>query len=328
MPNYIQPYPQGKDFWLQLCQIRMYNNYFLTTLGLTSANCMSFGRVQRNKVGGGYIPQAFVNGQFVDSNGTATTGGLFFQSGKFVIFWGLVSEKKNSHFDYVARMEMIVFADMSLITPNGISSTDQRLDEVLLNDLEAFITFNGYGWQVKETYFDIDKVLERYSGEIKRRVLDSNLSNAGNIQSFCALKLILERHYDPTSDRTSLPVFQNNPVQRSIVLQIATTPDLTKVIPVGAGKHIYQQYAPGNTITPICVETGAAYLTGLIVTLINVNNQIDAQALEVGAAVTTLNGSWNSNTGTYTANTSATSSGGAYNLNNSDFVNIIFTDLQ
>ena len=323
--NYIQPYPFSLDYWVQQAQTRLYNLLYTSPqgFGLNSSNCNSFGRVYRNKTNDGYIPEAFYNGEYIASNGQSVMGGLFFEKGFFVSFFSLVENNKVSNFDYVAKMELIIFADMSIITPSLISTTQQRLDEVLLSKVESFITFNGYGFQVKKTTFDIDKVLERYSGTAKKNALNNNLSDSTNALSFCALKLNIELRYDPGQVQTNLPVFQNNPTVKPIVLQIVTVPDLTKVIPVGNGQvFIYQQYAPGNSITPM-TTTGKPYLEGLLVTLISVNNTQDSLSLEVGAAISANNGVWNSPSGTYTGNTS----GDPYALNNGDFVNIIFNDL-
>ncbi len=201
--NYTLTNAYGLDYWIQFFQTRLYDNYLtLPTankgLGLTSDNCLCFGRVERNNVDSqGYIPEAFINGQYIGSDGTSTRGGLFFEKGKFILFFAQIENKKISAGEYVAKFEMMAFADMSIITPDGITSSTQRLTEILLDGIENFTTYNGCGFQVLQTTFDIDKVLERYSGMAKRNSLTRNMSDSSNTASFGALKLIVELRYDP-----------------------------------------------------------------------------------------------------------------------------------
>lgn len=197
MPNYTLTNAQGLDYWIQLFNNRIYSYYLKPILGLTDANCMLFGRAERNHVdGNGYIPEAFVNGQYVGSDGTSNRGGLFFEAGKFVMFFSQIENKRMPGGQYVSKMELIVFADMAIITPGGITSSTQRLTEVLLDGLENWITYNGYGFKVLQTTFDIDKVLEKFSGTAKRNTLTRNMSDSSNQNSFGALKFIVEKSYD------------------------------------------------------------------------------------------------------------------------------------
>ena len=263
MPNYTVPNAQGLDYWIQLFNTRIYNYYLKPTLGLTDSNCMCFGRVERNHVDtNGYIPEAFVNGQYVGSDGTSTRGGLFFDAGKFVMFFSQIENKRGTKGQYVAKMELIVFADMAIITPGGITSTTQRLTEVLLDQLENWITYNGYGFKVVQTYFDIDKVLERYSGTSKRNTLTLNMSNSRNLNSFGAVKLIVEKSYNAADGENGFNKQMPVPMDITIVLYIKTSPDLTKLIPVGNGRFIYQEYGEGNTLTPLYTDTGLPFLKG------------------------------------------------------------------
>lgn len=263
---YLQPYLQSVDYWIAQFQTRFYNNYMKPVLGLTDDNTMCCGRVSRNKIlydarGTGYIPELFYNGQYISSGGESIRGGLFFETSKFISFFGFVSNKKVGS-NTIGRYELIVLTDMSIITPAGITSNTQRLDEVLLSEIETFVTVNGCGFKVVETTFDIDKVVERYSGFQKQDTLKLNMSDSTNDSSFCAVKLILEIPYDPANVFGNLQPFQNNMTDITLIFFIKSSPDPTKVISVGNGVYVYQEYVESDTLTITRTDNGKPYLTG------------------------------------------------------------------
>lgn len=272
-------YSQSVDYWFTQFQNRFYYNYMLPVLGLNDANSFCCGRVNRNNVeyrqGSGYIPEIFFDGEYLASNGQSVRGGLFFETGKFVSFFGDVSRKRQSNGQYIGRFEFIILTDMSIITPAGITSSTQRLDEILLSEIETFVTVNGCGFKVVETTFDIDKVLERYSGEQKRNSLTRNMSDSTNTSSFCALKLILEIPYDPANSNGNIQPFQNVMNDITLVLFIKTTPDPTKVISVGNGVYVYQEYAEGDTLTVTRTDNGKPYIAGHNVQMVTFCNVPD-----------------------------------------------------
>ena len=316
---YLQPYTLSVDRKINEFIDRFYNNYLIPELGLNNGNCMCCGRVVRNNVKSksgesGYIPELFYNGDYIGSDGTSNRGGLFFENGKFISFLGDVSRKKLNSGDYIGRFELIIFADMSIITPAGISTSIERLDEILLSGIETFVTVNGCGFTVKETTLDIDKVLERYSGSQKRNALTRNLSDSNNVSSFCAMKLILEVAYDPAQYIGIEQPFQNNMIQQSLVFFIKDTPDPSKVINVGGGVTVYQEYAPTDVLIVTRTDNDKPYFTGYNVQMVVFNNTPDTLASMIGV----------NSTGSY----DRTGQGDPYGFMDGNFISITYTNIN
>jgi hypothetical protein len=224
----------------------------------------------------GYLPVAYYEGQYLSSSGTNSGRDLFFESGKVIVFFDLVEHIRKGN-DYIMKVALMVFADMSVVTPAGLTSTVQRLDEDLLIGFEQFATYNG-GFTVKSTTFDIDKVLERYSGTVKKNALTRNMSDSNGGSNFCAIKIVMEKAYDPLADQNNLPEIANNPVDVTKIFFIKTTPNPALVINVGNGVEVYQEYAPGDTLTVTRVDNDEPYLPGFNVNYITYNNFPDTLA--------------------------------------------------
>lgn len=310
---YLQPHLQSVDYWISLFQDRFYNNFMLPVFGLTESNSMCCGRVSRNalKKDGGYIPELFYNGQYIASDGTSNRGGLFFEKGKFISFFGFVKNEKRVG-AYIGKYELIVFTDMSIITPSGITSNTQRLDEILMAEVETFVTVNGCGFTVKETTFDIDKVLERYSGTQKRDILAKNMSDSTNYASFCALKLIVEIPYDPAQIFGNLQPFQNAMQDITLIFFIKDSPNPSRVINVGNNTSIYQEYAPTDILT-VLTTNDKPFFTGYNVISVTLNNTPDTLTTMIGR----------DSMGYY----DRTGQGDPFGLNDGDFVAITFTNI-
>ena len=203
MPQFTQPNPTGLDWYIQTLQARMYS-YFKTLWSLvddTKWNC--FPRAYRNfsKEQNGYIPQYFI---VSDTNTTndyagsdALSGGAIFYNDNYsvVSFFGLGDpERKNDTRDDVAKVQLMFFIDLSKITPGGIPLNQQhgqRLDEVVINDMRNFMLCNGCCFTITDTYRDVDKVLEKYSGAVKKSELQNDMH-----PKFC-FRLDMEIRYNP-----------------------------------------------------------------------------------------------------------------------------------
>lgn len=313
--NYLQTNPDGIDAIIQMAQQRMYDLYLIPMLGLTTDNCLSFGRIYRNQVSDvnkqtGYVPQAFYQGKYIGASGNSNGNDLFFEKGKIVSFFYVAGNKKTVNAGYKADVELYVFADMSLVVPSGITTEQQRLDEILLNGFENFITYNGCGFAVTATYFDIDKVLERWTGTAKRNALTRNMSGTSDLNqpSFCALRLNLEIHYDPLAYQNNQPQIQNNPRMRNLVFFIKAVPNPANTYTVGNGVEIYKEYAPGNTLTVTRVDNNRPYLANYDSTMVALTLNGENDPLEAWSA-----GVWD-----------RTASNG---FNDGDYPTILFDDL-
>ena len=203
MPQFLEPNPTGLDWYIQTLQGRMYP-YFKRLWSLvddTKWNC--FPRAYRNysKEQNGYIPQYFIASDTNTANDYAGSdglnGGALFYNDNFsvVSFFELADpEKKNDIRDDVAKVSLMFFINLSQITPGGIPIANQggqRLDEICINDVKNFMLCNGCCFTITDTYRGVDKVLEKYSGDVKKRALLDDMH-----PKFC-FRLDLEIRYNP-----------------------------------------------------------------------------------------------------------------------------------
>ncbi len=196
MANYTLPFATGLDSFVQNLQTALYNK--LTPLWtLTTDTYNQFGRVYRNKTKDGYVPEFYnptIPG-YVAGTGTSSGGGMFFEDSLAVLsFFGLRDPDGNDKGTHTAKMDLYFFVNLSKITPAGIPLADQqgqRLDEICVNDVRNYLQSSGRNFTVHNTFKDIDKVLERYSGTFKRLTMDRDMH-----PNFC-FRIELELRYNP-----------------------------------------------------------------------------------------------------------------------------------
>lgn len=306
--NITLPRPYGLDFHIQRLQTRLYEwQLVLSGLSTTPDLYRSYGRVYRNNERSGYIPEYFGSDQYTDGKGASVRGGMFFEDTLAMLsYFGSVDPiKKEKNGDYTANCELMFFVDLSKITPAGISDADgQRLDDVFVNSVINFIQFNGCTWTVKDVIKDVDKVLDKYSGEQKKDTLNKDMH-----PKFC-FKILLEIHYNPNENASPAAQRQPVPMQRSIVLYIKTTPDPSLLIAVGNGQFIQQEYAPTNVLTPKRDGDTNGYLAYKNMEYPFVYNEQNVSVPDFDRAT----GGW-------------TKTGDPTGFQDGDFVTITFTDL-
>ena len=193
VPTYILPHPKGIDYWIQALQIRMYAK-LCAKWGVGSASYNCFGRAYRNNTADGYIPEFYdpTTGNYVAGDGANNEGGLFYQDTLAAMsFFGLVDPIKVDDGITTAKVQLMFFVDLSKIKAGGLSdSNGQRMDDACVNDVQNFIQSQGNNLTVHAVYKDIDKVLERYSGTLKKRALKDDMH-----PKFC-FRLDLELRYN------------------------------------------------------------------------------------------------------------------------------------
>lgn len=261
---YLQPTSYGLDYYIQTAQYRMYNKLCdVWGVGERTYNC--FGRVYRDNVVGGYLPHAFYQDQYIVGDGTNNIGMFFEDKLAAVSYFGLLDPiKQLPNGDSEAKLMLLFFLDLRKINPGGITDEQgQRLDDVCVNDVwNWFNTTKASNMQVTAVYKDVDKVLEKYSGEVKRSTLNKNMQPA-----FC-FRIDINLVYNPQLEVSGTA----NPITmaqqwHSITLFIKDSPDLSVLIPVGNGKFIQKEYSAGSTLTPMLDGAGVGYLAGRLVQL-------------------------------------------------------------
>ena len=261
--NYTLPNPVGLDYWVQGLQTGLYNR-LCNVWGLDETTYNCFGRAYRNNVQDGYIPE-FYNpdaAKYVNSLGSSTRGGMFFEDTKAAIsFFHLSDPIKGKGGVWNVNAQLLFFVDLSRITPSQMTTEQQagqRLDEVAVNDVRNYIQSNGYNWTLGNDYRDVDKVLERFTGVAKKNTLTKDMH-----PRFC-FRLDLNLNYNPLLNRinSTIPQYMPQLIPQSLRLRIVASPDNTALIQVGVDKYIQQQYAPASSLTPKRIGDVNGWLAG------------------------------------------------------------------
>lgn len=312
----LLPNPNDIDYYIQSLQNRLYNQCLCNLWNVSDNTYNCFGRVYRNAdKENGFIPE-FYNpslGQYVAGGNKNVKGGMFFQDTLAAMSYFYLADpiKRATNADNQATLQLLFFLDLSKITAGGYSQQQaqgQRLDEVAINDVVNFIKFNGCGFVVTNVYRNVDKVLESFSGAIKKDSLNDDMH-----PRLC-FRIDLQLNYPSTffNPDSALPTIPMK-ADISIVLFIKTSPDLSKTILMPSGKYIQQEYAPTNILTPKLASDSNGYLAGKKVFYpFTYNNQSDAVPTYDGA------------TGAWDRTDQAISP--QLGFNDGDFVAITFTD--
>lgn len=257
---YLLPHAHNIDYHIQSLQQRLYDK-LCNVWGVNTDNYNCFGRAYRNYKDKAYIPEYYdaTNNMYVSGKGQNTRGGLFYEDSLAAMsFFDVVDPIKADYGTHTAMVNLYFFVNVSAITPGALTAQQgQRLDEVAITDVINFIQANGNHFEVMAHHTDIDKVLERYSGDIKIRALNDNM------QSKLCFRIELKLVYNPLLNKPSNSNIRPlTEMWRSIRLYIKTTPNPAALIPVGYGKFIQQEYAPGATLTPMRIGDGNSYIAG------------------------------------------------------------------
>jgi hypothetical protein len=214
MPTFTLPNPTGIDYYIQRQQTRLYD-YLMAKWDIAAQdkpyNC--FGRAYRNNLRDkatmqdNYIPEFYdpAQGKYVSSFGKENAGGLFYDDRLSVLsFYSMGDpEGKNAIRDEVAKVSLMFFLNLDRIKPAGmtvIQQAGQRLDEVVINDVKNFLECNGCCFTITNTFRNVDKVLEMWSGSAKKDALINDMQ-----PKFC-FRLDMEIRYNP---QINIPIFYN-----------------------------------------------------------------------------------------------------------------------
>lgn len=153
----------------------------------------SYGRVYVNRTNAddGYIPQMLTGEANLPNEYTADL--LFDDTVALNSFFVVIDPEKNIYGEVTTSVQWLFFTNLSKITPNGYTpSSPQRLDQPFINDVMNFMKVNGTGnFSVKGVYTRVDKVLEQFSGTIKRRTLKYDM------QPYFCVRFDLQFIYNP-----------------------------------------------------------------------------------------------------------------------------------
>lgn len=191
--NYSLPNAYGEDYWIENLKNGLYTR-LQSVWGVTDQTYNAFGRAYRNNTDDGYIPEFYNPATKTYTGGSGkSAGGLFYQNTLAAMsFFGVTDPVNVENGVNKLKVLLMFFVNLNSITPGGITNAQgQRLDDVCISDVQNYIQSNGSNFEVKAVYKDIDKVLERYSGTLKRRALKDDMH-----PKFC-FRIDLELRYNP-----------------------------------------------------------------------------------------------------------------------------------
>jgi hypothetical protein len=259
--DFLLPVPTGINYWVQMLQQRWYEKKVKPLWAVNDSSYNCFGLAVRNKNQDGYIPQFYQNNiGYLDGSGGATQGAMFFEDTLAAVsFMSLVDPLKDNQGTTTAKVQWVFFVDLSKITPGGLSAgtlQGQRAAEIVINDVKNFVQVCGCGFRPHDVNQDLDNVLKRYSGILKKNTLVKDM-----YPRFC-FTLDMSINYDSGMNATPPQLGQGNLIPQSLELYIKAVPDLTKLIQVGYGQFIQQEYAPTNVLIPMLNGAANGFLAG------------------------------------------------------------------
>lgn len=177
--NNVLPKVEGIDRPIQDLQTLIYNrcSTMWGQFGLTGDVFEMYGRAYRNYKEDGYVPQVYVGGKEYIKD-------LFFDDTKAVVMWfGLddpATPYKGSEGDHVYSVSLYGFVNLEKLKPGNAT---QRMDEAVINDVLRLMGAGLFGFSIGDIHRDIDSVLSKYSGAIKKKALNQNM------QPYCGFRI-------------------------------------------------------------------------------------------------------------------------------------------
>lgn len=268
----VVPYPTGIDFAVGKIARFLYERLYVMwgTSGMTGDMLQAYGRVYRNSVTDGFVPQWYVAGKDYNQD-------LFYNDKIQALFYfGLNDPMEVDVEKTTYNLSLYFFVNLAKVRP---VAQPQRMDERVVRDVLDLLTPAPYGFIVGNVYRDVDNVVNRFSGS-KR---DAVVLNQQHQPRLCfRIDGRLTMGLDMYGDCNPPIMPQNfNTMTGAIRVQIVTTPDPNEYQTLVNGVRIPLQYPAGSTVV-------IPHLSGRYVfpnTFFNGNN---IQAMPYNPATTTF----------------------------------------
>ncbi len=239
--NNVLPKVEGIDRPIQNIQTLIYNRLSLVwgEFGLTSAQFQMYGRAYRNYSDkhSGFIPQAY------GSNGEYNND-LFFDDTLSALLWFGVNDPDGvkDGMQHTYNVSLYGFVNLDKLKPGN---TTQRMDEAVINDVLRLIGVSKFGFTVTEVYRDIDSVLSKFGGAIKKNALNRDM------QPFCGFRIDMKNTL--ALDSCGLPSYAFPRYQNAMVVPYTIlfkdSPDTTRKQQLITGAMVQLEFPTGNTVT-------------------------------------------------------------------------------
>lgn len=171
--NNVVAIPEGIDSAIQQVQTLLYDRLILSwgAMGLSNTNFQMYGRTYRNyrkDKGGnadGYAPESFIGGKDYVPD-------MFFDDKLAAIMWFGLNDPETitDQTQHNYKVSLYGFVNLESLKP-GI--TAQRMDMAVTNDVLKWLERSMF--KPTAVYRDIDHVLEKYSGALKKLALNQDM---------------------------------------------------------------------------------------------------------------------------------------------------------
>lgn len=249
--NNVIAIPEGIDAVIQQQQTLLYNRLILLwgEMGLSNINFQMYGRTYRNysESHNGFTPQAYTGNREYNK----TSQDLYFDDRIAAVMWYGLNDPEVivDQAQHIYNVSLYGFVNLEQLKPN---ITAQRMDMAVTNDvLKLCYT---YGFNPTGVVRDIDHLLEKYSGVIKKLALNQDMQPrfAFRIDMQNALRLT-----NCNSVSFNYPTYQNA-LMLSYTVVFKDTPNTNIRVPLANGIPVQLEFPTGASVT-------VPYLVGKII---------------------------------------------------------------
>lgn len=238
--NNTIPHVEGIDRPIQGLQTLLYNRLIALwgNAGLNSAGFEMYGRSYRNFNGDGYIPQAYTG----EAGKEYGTNDLFFNDKLKALMWfGLNDPTGVEGVAHTYDVSLYGFVNLDGLKPNST----QRMDEAVLNDVLRMLEPSTFGFKVNKVYRDIDSVTAKYSGMVKKKVLNRDMQPRFAFRIDMSVMLALDYCGAPSVNYPTTP----STMTSSLNVVFKDNPNTALRQRLNNGQYVQLEYQAGDTVT-------------------------------------------------------------------------------
>lgn len=236
--NNVLPTVEGIGKQVQNLQTLLYNRLLVGwgDSGLDGNTFEMYGIAYRNYKDEGYIPQVLTGTKDYSID-------LFFDDKLAALMWfGLNDPEKVDGNQHTYSVSLYGFVNLSLLKP---SNTSQRMDEAVRNDVQRIINPSLFGFSVEAVSKDVDSVLSKFSGMIKKKALNQNMQPFACFRIDMVNTLALDYCNSRSINYPSTPPYMTTNLQ----ILFKDEPNTAIRQRLNNGVYVQLEYPTGDTVT-------------------------------------------------------------------------------
>lgn len=238
--NNTIPIVDGIDRPIQNLATLLYNRQIVQwgSNGLDGNSFEMYGRCYRNYNDnhGGFVPQAY--GGFGEYNND-----VFFDDKLAALMWFGVNDPEPVNGTWhTYNVSLYGFVNLDLLKPGNNA---QRMDEAVINDVIRVIEPSTFGFAITAVNRDVDSVLSKFSGMIKKKALNQNLQPYACFRIDMTNTLALDYCNSRSINYPSIPPYMTTNLQ----IVFKDSPNTAIRQRLNNGVYVQLEYPTGNTAT-------------------------------------------------------------------------------